>query len=131
MILDFTILKGDYSIYRLKIDSTVPSWVYDSDFYSVTKTIDELSIVCETVDIPSGDRFKIDRHWRILKINGPLDLSLVGIIADISGLFKENDIPIFILSTFNTDYILVKFQYLDKTISLLDNNGHKIFTNST
>ncbi len=106
----------------------VPDWVYDSDFYSVTKTEDELSIVCETSQITLDQNVKVDSHWRILKINGPLDLSQVGIIADISNLLKDNDVPIFTLSTFDTDYILIKTQYLDKTISLLSQIGHKILT---
>jgi hypothetical protein len=130
MITDFTLLKGDYSIYRFNKDSKVPCWVYDSDLYSVTKTEDELSIVCETVYSTLNDSVKIDWHWRILKINGPLDLSQVGIIADISSLFKDNKIPIFTISTFDTDYILVKTQYLDKTITLLTDAGNKILINS-
>jgi hypothetical protein len=127
MIIDFTLLKGDYSIYRLKNDSAIPIWVYDSDFYSVTRTQDELSIICKNVDIASDVNLKIDKHWRILKINGPLDLSLVGIIANISNLLKDNKIPIFTISTFDTDYILVKNQYLNNTLTLLNNAGHKIF----
>ncbi len=126
MIFDFTLLEGDYSIYRLKANSSIPNWVYDSDFYSATRTQDELSIVCKNVDIPSNINIKTDKHWRILKINGPLDLSLVGIIANISNLFKENNIPIFTVSTFDTDHILVKNQDLNKTITVINNAGHKI-----
>jgi uncharacterized protein len=127
MIIDFTLIKGDYSIYRFNIDSAIPMWVYDSDFYSVTRTQDELSIVCKNVDITMDANIKTDKHWRILKINGLLDLSLVGIIAKISHLFKENKIPIFTISTFDTDYILVKNQDLNKTMTVLNNAGHKIF----
>src|ERR1035437_8880136 len=111
MYLDFTLLKGDYSIYRLKNDSAIPDWTYDSEFYSLTRTRDELSIVCKHVDIIMDDKIKIDKHWRILKINGPLDLSLIGIIANISSLLKENKISIFAISTYDTDYILVKNQH--------------------
>lgn len=127
MTIDFTLLKGDYSIYRLKKDSIVPAWVYNSPFYSVTSTQDELSIVCKTVKITWDEDIKTDKHWRILKINGPLDLSLVGIIATISSLLKENKIPIFTISTFDTDYILVKNQDLKKTMSVLAKTDHKIF----
>jgi hypothetical protein len=129
MILDFTLLRGDYSIYRFNTGSLVPDRVYDSGFYSVTKTENELSIVCETSQITSDRSVKSDSHWRILKINGPLDLSQVGIIAHISNLLKDNDIPIFTLSTFDTDYILIKSRDLEKTISLLSQTGHKIHTN--
>jgi len=127
MTLDFTLLKGDYSIYQLKNDSTIPDMVYDSQFYSVTRTKDELSIICKNVDITHDVNIKIDKHWRILKINGPLVLSLVGIIANISTLLKDNNIPIFTISTFDTDYILIKNQDLKKTLIILNNAGHKIF----
>ena len=126
MILDFTLLKSEYSIYRFKRDSPVPNWVYDSDLYSVTRTKDELSIICRKIDNIAGDDIKIDKHWRILKINGPLELYLVGVIASISNLLKESKIPIFSISTFDTDYILVKKQDLNKTIAVLSDAGHKI-----
>ena len=126
MNLDFKLLKGSYSIYRLNKDSAIPDWTCDSEFYSITRTREELSIVCKHVDIEM-DNIKIDKHWRILKITGPLDLSLIGIIADISGLLKENQIPIFTISTYDTDYILVKNQYTDKALTVLKNNGHKVF----
>jgi hypothetical protein len=127
MYLDFTILKGTYSIYRLKKDSAIPDWINDSEFYSLTRTQDELSIVCKHVDIIMDDKIKIDKYWRILKINGPLDLSLIGIIANIFNIFKENKISIFTISTYDTDYILIKNQHIDKALTVLKNNGHKIF----
>jgi hypothetical protein len=127
MAHDFTILKGDYSIYRLKNNSDIPMRVYDSDFYSVTRTKDELSIICENIDIISDVSIKTNKHWRILKINGPLDLSSVGIIANISNLLKDNKIAIFTISTFDTDYILIKNQDLNKTMTILNNAGHKTF----
>jgi len=127
MNLDFTLLNGTYSIYRLKKNSVIPDWIYESEFYSMTRTQDELSIVCKHVDITADDKTKINSHWRILKINGPLDLSLIGIIANISNLLGKNKIPIFTISTYDTDYILVKNQNIDKALTALKNNGHKIF----
>ena len=70
---------------------------------------------------------KVDKHWRILKINGQLDLSIIGVIAYVSNLLKENKIPVFTVSTYDTDYILVKNQHIDKTLKALENNGHKVF----
>jgi hypothetical protein len=128
MILDFTLLRGEYSIYRFKRDSPIPEWIDYSDFYSVTRTSDELSIICKPVDLILGIDIKIDNHWRILKINGVLDLSLIGIIATVSTILKENKIPIFTISTFDTDYILVKDRDLNKTVTALRHAGHKILT---
>jgi hypothetical protein len=124
--LDFTKLKGDYSIYRLGKDSPIPAWMYDSEFYSVTRTCEELSIVSRHADIKSDDNTRIDKHWHILKINGILDLTLVGIIADISNLFKENKISIFTISTYDTDYFLIKDHYIDEAITVLKNNGYTV-----
>lgn len=128
MILDFKLLKDEYSIYRLNRDSPIPEWIYDSDFYSVTRTSDELSIICKPVDLILGIDIKIDNHWRILKINGVLDLSLIGVIAAVSTILQENKIPIFTISTFDTDYVLVKDRYLNKTVAALRHAGHKILT---
>jgi hypothetical protein len=126
MNLNFTLLRDNYSIYRLKTDSGIPDQIYDSEFYSITRTNEELSVVCKHADIIPGDNIKIDKYWRILRINGPLDLSLVGILADVSGLLKENKIPIFVISTFDTDYVLVKNKNINKTLTVLINNGYKI-----
>ena len=126
MNLDFKLLRDTFSIYRLNKDSTIPDWLDESDFYSVTKTGDEMSIVCKQVDNLSDDRIKADRHWRILKINGPLNLSQVGIIAYFSDLFKKNKISIFTISTYDTDYFLIKDDYIHKAIKVLKNMGHTI-----
>ena len=126
MHLDFTKFKGDYTIYRFGKDSPIPDWINDSEFYSVTRTREELSIVCEHTAIKTDPDLKIDKHWRIIKINGTLDLSLVGIIADISTLLKVNKISIFIISTFETDYFLIKDHNIDEAITILKNNGHTV-----
>jgi hypothetical protein len=127
MNLDFIVLTDDYAIYRLDKDSAVPDWICNSEFYSLTRTQDELSIVCKQADIKMDDNIKSDMNWRILKIKGPLDLNMIGIIANVSRLFKTYKISIFAISTYDTDYILVKNQYLDKALTLLKNYGHKVF----
>jgi|WetSurMetagenome_2_1015567.scaffolds.fasta_scaffold00166_33 uncharacterized protein len=126
MILDFTVLRDTYSIYRSDKNASIPHWIDKSDFCSITRTQDELSIVCKQSDITVNDTIIADRSWRIFKIKGPLDLSLVGILADIAELFKKNKIPIFAISTYDTDYILIKEQYLDVAITALKSNGHKV-----
>ena len=99
--------------------------IYSSDFYSITKTRDELSVVAIQTDINSGD-FVCNKDWRIIKIEGPLDFSLVGIIADISEVFKKLNIPIFTLSTYDTDYFLVKQVDLNTGIQELGKKGNTI-----
>lgn len=125
MKLNLIILKDTYAIYRFNNDNNIPEWIKDSDFYSVTRTQDELSIICKQFDRITEEP-TVNKDWRILKIQGPLDFSLVGIIAGISGILEKNKISIFTISTYDTDYILIKIQDLDKTIDSLKANGHEI-----
>jgi uncharacterized protein len=125
--MKFIVLKGKYSIYKFKNGSALPGWIYSSDFYSVTRTKDELSVVAIQSDLISED-IPCSNGWRIFKIEGPLDFSLVGIIADISAIFKVKKIPIFTISTFETDYILVKQKDLGAGMKALRDQGHQIST---
>jgi hypothetical protein len=126
MDLSFTLLKDVYSIYRFDSGAPFPYWLDNSDFYSVTKTKDELSVVSKQIEVRHDDKIRTDRNWRILRINGPLQLSQIGIIADVSDLLKKNMIPIFEISTFDTDYILVKNNDLDKAVKALTGAGNII-----
>ena len=118
-------LKNKYSIYRFANGSPLPDWIYLSDFYSITKTKDELSVVSVQNDNDTGNSIS-SKDWRIIKIVGPLDLSLIGIIADISAILKNKSIPIFAVSTFDTDYILVKQKDLESGINALREKGHNV-----
>jgi uncharacterized protein len=125
MTLDFIVLRDKYSIYKFKNKAALPDWIYSSDFYSITKTIDELSVIAIQTEVVSED-FVSNNDWRILKISGLLDFSLVGILADVACTFKEKNIPIFTISTYNTDHILVKQQDLSIGLKALRDKGHKI-----
>lgn len=125
MNLEFILFQDNYSIYKFDPDFEIPEVIYQSDFYSVTKTTDELSIICNE-SIACLDTAKKSEGWRILKVKGPLDFAIVGIIAKISRILKENNIPIFSISTFDTDYILVKNRELEKAINSLQKNGHNV-----
>jgi hypothetical protein len=127
MLINFIVLRGKYSIYKFKNGSVLPDWIYSSDFYSVTKTKDELSVIALQTEFISEDIVR-SNDWRIFKIEGPLDFSLVGIIADVASIFKENKIPIFTISTYETDYILVKQKDLSFGMKALRAKGHQIST---
>ncbi|AQS60038.1 ACT domain-containing protein [Desulforamulus ferrireducens] len=122
MSLTLTILPELLSICRLAPEKKIPSWAVESNFFSITKTIDELSIVCPTKFVPSG--IQCDNDWRALKIEGPLDFSLIGILSAISTVLAREGISIFALSTFDTDYILVKKEQLKKAVDTLKRNGY-------
>ncbi|WP_254171561.1 ACT domain-containing protein [Clostridioides difficile] len=93
-------------------------------FYSITRTDDELSVVCLNNNIPSD--VKSEKEWRILKILGPLDFSLVGILSKLSSLLADNKISIFAISTYDTDYILVKEKDIENACKILSCNGYEV-----
>ena len=125
MILTFIVLSKTYSIYRFKKDSILPDWIYSSDFYSITQTKDELSVIAVQTNLILDDTL-ISKDWRIFQIVGPLDFSLIGIIADISKIFKDKQISIFTISTYETDYILIKQKDLNLGADALRKKEHKI-----
>ena len=109
-------LKDIFSIYQLANNQEIPPEIISSEFFSVTKTDEEISIVtnCRT-DFEFLDSGK---KWKGFKVDGILDFSLVGIINEISKPMKDNGISVFVLSTFNTDYIFVMKDSFDKAMDI-------------
>lgn len=117
MKLNFGIVEGSFSIHQLSPDSEIPDDVSQSSFYSISRTEEELSIVCpSSIPIISENS---DAGWSCLKVIGPLDFSLTGILADIAVVLAKAGISIFAISTFNTDFILVKTGSLENAIKVL------------
>ena len=96
-----------------------------ADFYFIGKTDEELSLVCITENTPSKT-IERDDGWRGFRIQGTLDFSLTGILSKLSGILAENKIGIFAVSTYNTDYILVKEENFERALSILAENGYTI-----
>ena len=97
----------------------------NKDFYFIGKTDQEISLVCKTDDTPEAVT-ECDHGWRGFRIRGVLDFSLIGILSKISGILAENNIGIFAISTFNTDYILVKEENFEKALEVLAAEGYCI-----
>ena len=97
----------------------------DADFYFVGKTDEELSLVCRTEDTPQNTTER-DDGWRGFRIQGILDFSLIGILSKLSGILAENSIGIFAVSTYNTDYILVKEDNYERALNVLASEGYTI-----
>ena len=95
------------------------------DFYFIGRTDEELSLVCRTEHTPSGTLERED-GWRGFRIEGTLDFSLIGILSKLSAILAENDIGIFAVSTYNTDYILVKEENLPRAMDALSAAGYEI-----
>ncbi len=122
--LKIRLLQGIYAVCQISNGEKVPSWIEEKGFFSVTKTEDEISVVM-LQDKISKD-IKAEKDWRILKVEGTLDFSLIGILAKISSVLAENQISIFVISTFNTDYILVKEEKIEKAMAVLNLEGYEI-----
>ena len=95
------------------------------DFYFLERTDEELSLVCRTEDAPANTDVR-DDGWRAFRIEGVLDCSLIGILSRLSAILAENQIGIFAVSTYNTDYILVKEENFDRALDVLGEKGYTI-----
>lgn len=123
-ILNMKLLKESLSVCRLEKNDTIPAFATKGEFFSITKTEDELSIVCSSEVVPKG--IQCEKDWRALKVEGPLDFSLIGILSSISSILAKNKISIFAISTYDTDYILVKENDISKAISSLEKESYEI-----
>ena len=113
-----------FAICKLPASAPVPSWVLQAGFSSVTRTADELSIVCKSEQLPPGQ--EADQDWRSLEVEGPLEFSEIGILAALSGVLAAARISIFVVSTYDTDFVLIKNPHCHKAIEALSNAGHII-----
>jgi len=122
--ISLTVLTGEFSIHKLHPSAKIPDTIQESKFYQICRTDEELSIVCEThISMISEHE---EKGWECIKVDGPLDFGLTGIIAGISKVLAESNISIFAISTYDTDYILVKHQSLDNSIKALKANGYAV-----
>lgn len=97
----------------------------DKDFWFAARTDEEISLVCKTSDVPS-ETLERDDGWKGFRIEGVLDFSLICILSKISAILADNKIGIFAVSTYNTDYILVKEENFEKALSVLSEKGYNI-----
>ena len=96
-----------------------------SEFFFIGKTDEEISLVCKTEDTPQ-ETIERDDGWKGFRISGVLDFSLIGILSKLSGILAEHKIGIFAVSTYNTDYILVKEENFEKALNVLAEEGYTI-----
>ncbi|MFT4653263.1 MAG: hypothetical protein ACJA0G_000027 [Kangiellaceae bacterium] len=118
------VLEETFAIHSLDVESDIPSKVLECPLFFIAKTLDELSIV-----IPQSLRIgavETDFDWRVLEVLGPLNLSLVGIMAEISGVLAKAKVSIFIVSTFDTDFVLVKNAQLEQAKLALIKDDYRI-----
>lgn len=115
------VMEKSCSLYKIDENREVPRSIYQSSFFSVTKTDKELSIICDSdIDISCCIRAK---ELRLIRVDGSLGLNTTGIISEISKALSSNGISFFAISTFETDYIIVEGKVLGKSVELLSRSG--------
>lgn len=122
--LELSILPGVLAICRLEADARIPDWGTTGDFLSITRTPDELSLVCPQSNVPEGVR--CEQGWRCLKVAGPLDFALTGILAALATPLAQAGISIFAVSTYDTDYVLVRDEELEDAVRVLRKADHSV-----
>jgi hypothetical protein len=115
--LSLTVLPYKLAISKLTKNARIPSWAIKSPFFSITRAAGEISIVCPVENIPSNTRS--ERTWKALKIRGKLKFSLTGILASILDPLAKGKISVFALSTYTTDYVLVRESDIESAVKVL------------
>ena len=118
------VLAGEFAVCRLPPDEPVPAWAGSAVFSSVTRTPDELSIICESRRLPAGQ--KAEGGWRLVKLVGPFDFGAVGILASVAVPLARAGISLLTVGTFDTDYVLVKGDHLEAAVHALASAGHLV-----
>ena len=122
--LRLSLLIGHMSVCRLNPAAEIPDWAMASGFLSITRTDDELSVVCPEEAVPEDTRS--EGGWRVLGLEGPFEFSEVGVLASVVGPLAEADVSVFAVSTYDTDYVLVKEEQLEAAVAALRARGHEV-----
>ncbi|HEX4535874.1 MAG TPA: ACT domain-containing protein [Candidatus Acidoferrum sp.] len=121
---ELSLLAETFTICHLAADAAVPEWATQGQFFSITRTSEELSIIAASDLVP--ERLRTELSWRVMKIHGPFDLSEVGVLAALAQPLGAAGVSIFAVSTFDTDYLLVQCRQLREAISGLRNASHTV-----
>lgn len=130
MQLTLSLLPATFAICRLDGAAQIPAWGSlvdvgaDAGLVSITRTPDELTIVCPQHHVPDG--IQAERDWRCIRVAGPLDLALTGVLASLAEPLAQARISIFAVSTYDTDYLMVKDKHLDRAMHVLLRAGHRV-----
>jgi hypothetical protein len=124
LALHLTVLKGAFALCRLSPGEAIPAWATLGAFHSITRTADELSIVVPEGSVPRSVRAQ--GGFRCIGVEGPFDLASVGVVASLAGPLAQGGVSLFVLSTFDTDYLLVHAESFDLALQILEGAGHRV-----
>lgn len=122
--MKLAVLQTLFTVVKLPPTVEIPSWSCKGELFSITRTNEELSIVCPSSYVPDDVLKEVEHDWKCIKVEGVLDFSLTGILSSLANPLAENNISIFAISTYNTDYLLIKEASIEKAKSILENAGH-------
>jgi hypothetical protein len=123
-MLTIFLLPDEMAVVKMPATAPVPQWSLASTFFSITRTPDELSIVCSDELLPPT--VQAERGWRCLQVAGPLDFTLVGVLASLATPLQAANVSIFAISTYETDYLLIKASQCSQAMAALQAAGHRI-----
>ena len=123
--LKFLWLPGLFAVVRLTPDTALPGWATKGDFTSVSRSTDELSIVCPTESVPPG--VDSPHRWICLKLEGPFPLSQTGVLLSFIEPLSDSGVPIFAISTYDTDYVLIQEEWAGAATDILQRSGHELW----
>ena len=123
MTFTLNLLPTTLAVCRLEADAPIPDWATGT-FVSITRTTEELSIVCDQERVPQD--VKTERDWRCMRVAGPLDFSMVGVIAPLTGVLAAANISVFVVSSFDTDFVMVREADVEKAMDVLRQEGHEV-----
>jgi hypothetical protein len=122
--LELRLLDGTFAVARLGGADPIPVWATAGPFFSITRTADELSLVCRQENVPADCR--CERGWRCLALKGPIPFTQTGVLSALTAPLAVAGIGVFAISTFDTDYLLVKESDLPAAVAALRRQGHAI-----
>lgn len=129
MVVSLMLVEGSYGIARLDPTEPTPDWAWGPGVVSVTRTPDEQSVLCRVARIPEA--VTAERAWRLLRVAGTLDFSLTGIVHGLTGPLAAAGISVFVVSTYDTDYLAVRATTLDAATERLRRAGYTVEDLST
>jgi hypothetical protein len=124
--MDLRVLPERLSVCRLPAEAEWPVPPAGTSFYSATRTEAEISVVCAEDAAPSGADVRVEPDWRALEVAGPLDFGMVGVMAALTAPLADVDVSVFVVSTYDTDYVLVHAAALERAVDALRAAGHTV-----
>jgi hypothetical protein len=127
--MNLFIMVGEFSICHLDPEEREPEWLFGSGFRSITHSDSELSIICRSNQVP--EEIEHEGDWRGIEVEGPLAFDQIGVLSGLLDSLAEAQVPVFVTSTFQTDYIFIQEHHLSKAVQALESAGHHVLATSS